>query len=69
MTDPDLFVGLARVETMLRDINRLRRAIRLEHDIEAALEALDKCERWFGCISPSQVGPRPDSACNTSPIL
>ena len=41
------FVQGARVETMLRDIGRLRRAIRTDHDIEAAEEALDKCERWF----------------------
>lgn len=37
---------VARVETMLRDINRLREAIRA-HDSFAAEEALDKCERWF----------------------
>ena len=41
------FVQGARVETMLRDIGKLRRAIRTDHDIEAAEEALDKCERWF----------------------
>ena len=41
------FVQGARVETMLRDIGKLRRAIRTDHDIEAAEMALDKCERWF----------------------
>ena len=57
MNDNDLFVGLARVETMLRDFNRLRKAIRTDHDIEAAEEALDKCERWFGCIDPRDTPP------------
>ncbi len=47
------FIGLARVETMLKDFDRLRRAIRTEHDIEAAERALDKCERWFYCIDPN----------------
>lgn len=47
------FIGLARVETMLKDFDRLRRAIRTEHDIEAAERALDKCERWFACINPN----------------
>lgn len=42
-----VFVQGARAETMMRDIGRLRRAIRTDHDIEAAEEALDKCERWF----------------------
>ena len=41
------FVRGARVETMLRDISKLRRAIRTNHDIEAAEIALDNCERWF----------------------
>jgi hypothetical protein len=46
------FLRAARVETMLRDIDRLRRAIRTEHDIEAAEVALDKCERWFDQLKP-----------------
>lgn len=49
-----LFVGLARTETMLKDFDRLRRAIRVEHDIEKAEAALDKCERWFSCINPNK---------------
>ncbi len=57
------FIGLARVETMLRDFNALRRAIRTEHDIEAAEAALDRCERWFSCINPNQQpsGGGPDA--------
>lgn len=51
-----LFIGLARVQTMLRDFNRLRKAIRVDHDIEAAEEALDMCERWFDCLSPNPSG-------------
>ena len=49
----DLFIGQARVETMRKDINRLRTAIRTEYDIIAAEEALDRCERWFDCLTPN----------------
>jgi hypothetical protein len=48
------FVSLARTETKLRDFNRLRKAIRVDHDIEAAEEALDLCERWIDCINPNK---------------
>ena len=51
MTAP--FIRAARAETMLRDFNRLRRAIRMDHDIIAAEKALDNCERWIGCIDPN----------------
>jgi len=68
MTEPTPFLGLARVETMQRDFNRLRRAIRA-HDTDASEAALDKCERWFSCISPNQTDAQQDSACNTSPML
>ncbi|WHZ33447.1 hypothetical protein [Sagittula sp. MA-2] len=47
------FIRAARTETMLRDFNRLRRAIRMDHDIIAAEKALDNCERWIGCIDPN----------------
>ena len=50
------FLGAAKAQTMLRDFDRLRRAIREDHDIEAAEAALDQCERWIGCIDPSRVG-------------
>lgn len=49
----DLFVGRAKVETMRRDINRLRKAIR-GWDPEAAEKAWDKCERWVSCLSPTE---------------
>ncbi|MFV1593320.1 hypothetical protein VWZ88_12735 [Phaeobacter sp. JH20_36] len=52
MEAPD-FVHHARAETMLQDFARLRKAIRTDHDIEAADRALDKCERWFACINPN----------------
>ncbi|MFV1627979.1 hypothetical protein VWY34_15525 [Phaeobacter sp. JH20_02] len=47
------FIHHARAETMLKDFARLRKAIRTEHDIEAAERALDDCERWFDCINPN----------------
>lgn len=47
------FIGLARVQTMLKDFDALRRAIRQDVDIEAADRALDRCERWFDCIDPN----------------
>ncbi|MFV1626812.1 hypothetical protein VWY34_14395 [Phaeobacter sp. JH20_02] len=47
------FIHHARAETMLEDFARLRKAIRTDHDIEAADRALDKCERWFACINPN----------------
>lgn len=50
MTAP--FVALAKAQTMRRDINALRKAIR-NCDIVAADQALDKCERWFDLIRPN----------------
>lgn len=46
MTQPVLFVGAARLQTKLRDFNRLREAIQ-SHDTFAIEEAWDKCERWL----------------------
>lgn len=46
------FVSAARAQTMLRDFDRLRKAIRA-WDPEAADKALDKCERWFDLIDPN----------------
>jgi hypothetical protein len=40
------FVNAARAQTMLRDFNRLREAIRA-HDSFAAEAAWEKCERWI----------------------
>jgi len=40
------FTQAARAQTMLSDLNRLRRAIR-SHDTFATEAALDQCERWF----------------------
>jgi hypothetical protein len=50
--DAGPFVSGARVETMLRDFNRLREAIRA-HDSFATEAAWEKCERWVSCLSPS----------------
>lgn len=52
MSEP--FVNVARAQTMLRDFDRLRAAIR-SHDTEATEAAWDKCERWVDCINPSQT--------------
>lgn len=46
------FVSLARAETMFKDFNRLRIAIR-SHDSEATEKAWEKCERWVSCINPN----------------
>ncbi len=46
------FVSVAKAETMLKDFERLRQAIRRDHDIIAAGEALDKCERWIDQLYP-----------------
>ena len=46
------FLGAARSETMLRDFDALRKAIRA-HDAEAIEAAWDRCERWVDCINPN----------------
>lgn len=46
------FVGAAKAQTMLRDFNKLRDAIR-SHDAEATEAAFEKCERWISCIDPN----------------
>lgn len=48
----DTFMRPARAQTMLRDFERLRQAIR-SHDPEATEAAWDKCERWVSCIDPN----------------
>lgn len=45
------FVSGAKVETMLRDFDNLRRAIR-NHDSFAAEAAWEKCERWLVAVTP-----------------
>ncbi|MEI4473215.1 hypothetical protein [Frigidibacter sp. MR17.24] len=50
MTDQP-FVDGARAQTMLRDFNRLRAAIR-RHDSFAAEAAWDDCERWVDQLRP-----------------
>ncbi len=45
------FVHGAKAQTMLRDFDRLRRAIR-EHDSFAAEEAWGDCERWVDQLRP-----------------
>lgn len=47
-----LFIGNAKTQTMLRDFDRLRKAIR-EHDPEATEAAWGDCERWVSCINPT----------------
>ena len=46
------FVTAARAQTMLRDFDRLRQAIRA-HDSEATEAAWEKCERWVSLIPPN----------------
>lgn len=47
----ELFVDGARAQTMLRDFDRLRKAIR-QHDSEATEAAWEKCERWVDQLRP-----------------
>jgi len=51
------FVTAARAQTMLRDFDRLRRAIRA-HDPEASEQAFEKVERWIALISPNPEPPK-----------
>lgn len=39
---------------MLRDFNRLRKAIR-RHDSEATEAAWEKCERWVDQLRPNEI--------------
>ena len=51
------FVQGAKVQTMLRDFDKLRTAIR-SHDSFATEAAWEKCERWLGLsLSTGSVGP------------
>jgi hypothetical protein len=60
MTDatPDSFVGLAKVQTFIRDRNALRQAI-ASGDIEAIEAAWARFERWTDCLNPALVKPKP----------
>lgn len=49
------FVGLARVETMLRDINKMRSMIHQWAPHEELEKHWDeKVERWMHCIAPNK---------------
>ena len=53
-TEP--FTGAAKVETFIKDFNRLRDLIRVSGDLE--LEAAwDRCERWVFCMTPNPKEP------------
>jgi len=45
------FVTAAKAQTMLRDFDALRQAIRA-HDSFAAEAAWDRCERWVDQLRP-----------------
>ena len=47
------FVTAARAQTMLRDFDRLRDAIR-SHDSFATEAAWEKCERWVSQLKPGE---------------
>lgn len=49
MADAPTHHGRAKITTIRRDLNRLRKAIR-SHDSEATEEAWDKCERWLEAL-------------------
>lgn len=46
MIEKTPFITAARAQTMLRDFEKLRTAIR-SHDSFSAEDAFDKCERWI----------------------
>jgi hypothetical protein len=52
------FVGTAKAQTLHRDFNALRRAIRA-HDTFATEEAWERCERWIGCIQTVRTPTTP----------
>ena len=56
----DAFVTAARAQTMLRDFNRMRQAIR-GGDIIASNDALDKCERWIDQLGVVSTHDKRDS--------
>ena len=49
-----LFLQSAKVQTMVRDFDRLRAAIR-SHDSFAAEEAWERCERWISVLPAEAV--------------
>lgn len=51
------FVTAARAQTMLRDFDRLRQAIR-SHDNFATEEAWERCERWVDQLRPLSSNDR-----------
>jgi len=51
LDDRGPFLGAAKAHTMLRDFDRLRRAIR-EHDSFESEAAWDRCERWVDQLRP-----------------
>jgi hypothetical protein len=55
------FMQAAKVQTMLRDFDKLRQAIRA-HDSFATEEAWEKCERWVSLLPapPGQSADRPE---------
>ena len=48
----DIFLGLAKVQTFRRDLNRLRDAIYASDDYDV-YEAWHQFERWTDCINPN----------------
>lgn len=58
MTDVARY-GRAKISTVLRDLNRLRSAVR-SHDTEATEEAWEKCERWIDLVAALAAGEKDD---------
>lgn len=62
----DSFIGLAKTQTMRRDFERLRRAIR-KWDAEETEKAWDMCERWVNQLEPEAHSYlRRDDGSNTT---
>lgn len=53
--DETPFLGAAKAQTMLRDFDRLRQAIRA-HDSFATEAAWENCERWVDQLRPVTRG-------------
>jgi hypothetical protein len=59
--ETEIFLGLARVETFRRDVNRMDKAVRIDLESADAITELqaawDKLRPWLDCINPNPQPP------------
>lgn len=57
----ELFLGLAKVQTFRRDVNRMRRAVAMDLTNGDAMTELQDAwaalERWLDCVNPNPKDP------------